>query len=329
MQWMFEEPWLSLTLGSLLLLVLIVLIARHCIYRYNYAIDRFMELTNNIMVITDKEEILKVNHTGLNFFGFRTIEEMKQDHKYIAKFFEEVQENITEPKVIHGKRWVVDVTQKNIQDIKIKMKQFDYCEDPSSVLEQYFNLRVSRISPNRYFLTFNNVTGLVREKVSIQARADHDTLTGIYNRLKFNELFGEMLGRGMHFDENFSVILFDIDHFKSINDEKGHAVGDSVLRELARLVKLQMRKNDVLARWGGEEFVILSRFTTDVQAKRFADRLRKEIQNYHFDHMDRAITCSFGVTQYESRDDSNTIFERADKALYEAKKQGRNRVILV
>jgi len=326
--WTLEEQWIPLTLGSAVLLLLVYIIARHCILRYNNTLDKFMDYSNSIMVLTDKEEILKVNRAGLNFFGFRTLEEMLQNHKHIIKFFEEVTEKVTDKKVIHGKRWVVDVAKKGHQDIKVKMKPFGYCNDSSSSLEQYFNLRVNSVASGRYLLTFDNVTGLVREKDSIKEKAEHDPLTGVFNRLKFDDLFDEMFGRAMHFNETFSIVLFDIDHFKQINDSYGHTVGDSVLRELARLVRLQLRKNDLLARWGGEEFIILSRLTTDIQAKQLADRLRKVIESYRFDHLQTKVTCSFGVTQYYAEDKESDIFERADKALYDAKKRGRNRVVV-
>ncbi|MCH9740971.1 MAG: GGDEF domain-containing protein, partial [Epsilonproteobacteria bacterium] len=125
----------------------------------------------------------------------------------------------------------------------------------------------------------------------------------------------------------FSIILFDIDYFKCINDTYGHNAGDKVLVELARLVNLGLRESDIFARWGGEEFVILSRYSTAHQAQLLASRLRKDIESYSFDIV-KKMTCSFGVTQFKADDSKAQLFNRVDDALYEAKDNGRNQVVL-
>jgi len=118
--------------------------------------------------------------------------------------------------------------------------------------------------------------------------------------------------------------MCDIDLFKKINDTYGHLVGDIVLKELAQLLKSRVRKGDIVARWGGEEFV----FVFDVgleMGKKIVDNLRKDIATTLFSEVG-SVSCSFGMTELREDDSVDTIIQRADDALYEAKENGRNRV---
>ena len=155
--------------------------------------------------------------------------------------------------------------------------------------------------------------------------ATTDPLTGILNRRRFTEIFQAEINRSRRYRSPTSVIIFDIDHFKSINDTHGHGVGDEVLREVTRRVGAATRDVDVFARWGGEEFIILTPSCDLRCAMEFAERLRALISATEFPHAGH-ITCSFGVAQYQEGDDMIKIIEKADRKLYEAKNKGRNRV---
>ncbi len=126
----------------------------------------------------------------------------------------------------------------------------------------------------------------------------------------------------------FSIIIFDIDHFKRFNDTFGHLKGDEVLVAVCDIVKLNIRKTDVFARWGEEEFVILLPNTPIDKAEILAQNLRKYIENISMDEVD-TITASFGISEYKPGDIEKTIFHRADEALYKAKENGRNQVVTV
>jgi diguanylate cyclase (GGDEF)-like protein len=119
--------------------------------------------------------------------------------------------------------------------------------------------------------------------------------------------------------------MFDIDGFKDINDIHGHDVGDSVLKELSRLVSSHIRSDDIFARWGGEEFMIIVNVDV-VIAEQFANKLRQIIEDHTFKHID-TLTCSFGVTRYKEGDKTEQILKRADTMLYSAKKSGKNCVV--
>jgi diguanylate cyclase (GGDEF)-like protein len=122
-------------------------------------------------------------------------------------------------------------------------------------------------------------------------------------------------------------VLYDVDNFKAVNDTHGHQIGDKVLVQLSRFVPSLLRNADVLARWGGEEFVILTPGSNGQMAYQAAEKLRNAIEQVKFDQIE-TLTCSFGVAQYVYGDTAETLISRADDALYRAKLKGRNRVEL-
>ena len=152
-----------------------------------------------------------------------------------------------------------------------------------------------------------------------------DHLTKIFNRKKFDDIFSEELILANLSNKKLSLILLDIDHFKSINDTYGHDAGDKVLISLACLIQLYIRDSDIFARWGGEEFVILMPKADKTNALKKAELIRNAIQIHTFDEVGH-LTCSFGVSNYELGDSDLTMFKRADNALYLSKENGRNRV---
>lgn len=153
-----------------------------------------------------------------------------------------------------------------------------------------------------------------------------DSLTKLYNRTKTDKVIEEEILRMDRTRSKFSVILFDIDHFKSVNDIHGHQVGDRVLMDMAQIVKRAIRKTDIVGRWGGEEFIIICTETDLDGAITVAEKVRQSIEEHRFEEVG-VVTCSFGVSESTRTDTPNTIVGRADEALYKAKKGGRNRVI--
>jgi diguanylate cyclase len=156
-----------------------------------------------------------------------------------------------------------------------------------------------------------------------------DPLTGVYNRRAYDKRIKEELQRFMRYGSPFSIVILDVDHFKSVNDLYGHAVGDLCLKEIIIRVQPMLRESDFLARFGGEEFVVLLPETERKGAGEAAEKLRQSIEKTEFLHRgDKvAITISLGVTQVTSDDQApDSLFTRVDQALYRAKNEGRNRV---
>jgi diguanylate cyclase (GGDEF)-like protein len=155
--------------------------------------------------------------------------------------------------------------------------------------------------------------------------SNQDHLTGIFNRKKFYDELHKEIDRVTRYNQKLSIIMFDVDHFKSVNDTYGHQVGDIVLQDISEIVHKAIRKTDVFARYGGEEFTLLMPGTSQQGAYDIAERLRFEIEEHSFPSAGK-ITCSFGVAEIDEHDNSDTFVKKADVALYKAKDKGRNRV---
>ncbi len=165
------------------------------------------------------------------------------------------------------------------------------------------------------------------QKKRLEIEATTDPLTKIANRLKFDTVFSEYSELSKRYGDSLSLILFDVDNFKMINDTFGHKVGDNVLIALAKLVNKEVRKSDIFARWGGEEFVILAPQADLKQAMNLAEKLRETIENYNFPEIGK-LTCSFGVAEYKKGYSLKDLVKEADDALYKAKRGGKNRVCI-
>jgi diguanylate cyclase (GGDEF)-like protein len=165
-----------------------------------------------------------------------------------------------------------------------------------------------------------------RTAKALKILATTDPLTKIANRHKLNMVMEILIHRSQRYALPLSVIFFDIDHFKEINDKLGHETGDEILVELSKLVTRTIRSADLFARWGGEEFIIVLPETNRTQAKALAEKLRHIIEEHHF-VITAKLTCSFGVTQLHKDDTEASLLKRVDTALYSAKDSGRNRVI--
>ena len=172
-----------------------------------------------------------------------------------------------------------------------------------------------------YFNRSVTSNSILRQKnKSLQTMLQIDPLTKVFNR---NALYSDV--DSILEAENLSIVIFDIDLFKSVNDTHGHNIGDDVLRVLAQMVNHSIREKDALYRWGGEEFLVICKETSIGEAIAIAEILRSQIENYVFGS-DVRITGSFGVTKKLPTDTIRSLIHRADLALYEAKRSGRNRV---
>jgi diguanylate cyclase (GGDEF)-like protein len=153
-----------------------------------------------------------------------------------------------------------------------------------------------------------------------------DSLTELYNRRFFDTVLDTIV-KEFERGENLWLIMFDIDFFKSVNDDFGHNTGDMVLREFAAVCRRLIRTRDILARWGGEEFCIIVREMDQKSIVQFTERIRESIEKFNFS-VDRTITASFGIARYKYGESAGDFIQRVDNALYNAKNSGRNRVIV-
>jgi len=162
----------------------------------------------------------------------------------------------------------------------------------------------------------------------VQQMAELDGLTGIYNRRHLERRLVGELDRMARYQHGMAVLMVDIDHFKRVNDEFGHLLGDEVLRHISVLFTNNLRKLDILCRFGGEEFAILLPETIGENARKVAEKLRHKVEAYNFAGVPRPVTVSIGHADYpEHGRTRDELIKSADAALYAAKQAGRNRVV--
>jgi diguanylate cyclase (GGDEF)-like protein/PAS domain S-box-containing protein len=175
--------------------------------------------------------------------------------------------------------------------------------------------------------TNRDVTQQKRVEKQLHRLSTTDALTGAYNRRMFIDLLTREMQRAQRYGAVFSLIMFDIDRFKMVNDRYGHDAGDRVLVEVVEVSRKTIRSTDILSRWGGEEFMVLLPQTDSEKALAMGERLRKAIAHHSFADVD-ALTISVGVTSLRQLDSIDVLLKRVDEALYAAKNGGRNRVML-
>ncbi|MDC7219067.1 MAG: diguanylate cyclase [Spirochaetales bacterium] len=161
----------------------------------------------------------------------------------------------------------------------------------------------------------------------LEAAVVTDKLTGLYNRNRIDSLLENEINRANRYNSVFSLIISDIDHFKTINDTYGHLMGDEILVKAAVVFKSLFRNTDFAGRWGGDELVVILPETEAGEAINIAEKLRKSIEQIEFEEGIQ-ITTSLGVAEFKPGDSASDLFQRADRALYQAKNAGRNKAAL-
>lgn len=214
--------------------------------------------------------------------------------------------------------------------------------DHSTQIELFTNTSLEAIAHETDNIIMNNLMldmiqknaalnkELTQKLKEIRLLSVTDQLTGLFNRRKFIEVLTNEFDRLKRYAHPFTIIMFDIDHFKNVNDTYGHDVGDFVLTELSNVVKTNLRHSDTIARWGGEEFMILAPETTKQIGENLAEKIRAVLEKHDFSPVPR-LTCSFGVINCNDPSQANVtlLTKSVDEALYRAKDSGRNRVVSV
>lgn len=206
------------------------------------------------------------------------------------------------------------IAGKNLGEIQFSRKK-PFSESESVQMEY---LLASLLNPLH--------NALMYKKALITAM--QDPLTGLSNRVGFKQALERESDLAHRHQTPFALIMLDIDHFKSVNDNHGHLIGDCVLRDIAQACRDCVRSSDMLYRYGGEEFVLLLSNTTPEGAKLLAERIRRKIENNQFAYGETRLsaTVSLGVANLTAQENGEQLLNRADKALYQAKLDGRNRV---
>ncbi|HIJ86687.1 MAG TPA: diguanylate cyclase [Desulfuromonadales bacterium] len=202
-----------------------------------------------------------------------------------------------------------------------------------SKLQVFRELYLQRKVIERFY---TNLEQLIEERTSelkeanktISLLAATDELTSLFNRRYFNECLHGAVSAARRHTYPLAMIMIDLDHFKSVNDTYGHSAGDLILKTFSDLLRDIIRTEDVAARWGGEEFIVLLPHTASEAAAALAERIRTAFEKQTVGAKAINLSASFGVVQLQESDDADILIRRADTALYQAKNAGRNRVVL-
>jgi len=279
---------------------------------------KIIDNSPNIVMLADKSGIVEVNRTFFKYFrSFKDINEFSSQYSCVCEFFEK--EDGCLEKSRDGQRWVdfLITHQGTKHKAKINIEGEIY----------YFLVSASSIDKK------NGIAAVILSEISEQVKAKkaltlltlNDSLTNIGNRRFFDQKLKEHISLSERYNTPFSLLVLDIDFFKKINDKYGHDIGDKVLINFTHLIKSSLRKGDIFARVGGEEFAILLPLTTKDKAYVLAQKLRGTVEN---SEGIISITVSVGLVQHEKGDDEQLLFKRADAVLYKAKEGGRNKVVL-
>ncbi|WP_281951385.1 sensor domain-containing diguanylate cyclase [Nitrosophilus kaiyonis] len=219
---------------------------------------------------------------------------------------------------------------------------FDY-----NYLDKFYHIKIVPIKKDNILI---GIAGIIEDRTEFKRKVDDllelneylkkrctifenlsmiDPLTQVYNKRKFNNILEKEIERAKRYNEPLSLILFDIDNFKNINDKYGHLTGDIVLKSIIDSVKSNIRKIDILSRIGGDEFAIIVPNTNIENSINLARKLNSDIEKIKIKNIKEKISCSFGVAEYKKNENFTDFFKRADNALYKSKKEGKNRISFI
>jgi len=271
---------------------------------------------DDLIFFKDKDlKYLGCNEAFLNLIGKESVEEIlgKSD-------FDILPNGIAKTCNISDKEMIEE------NDIKIS---YEWIPRPSGDMGYHSTKKI----PFKYNETDIGVLGITRDITELylneqkfKAQAYIDELTQLNNRKSYNERLKELISLKKRYNKSFSMLMYDIDNFKNINDTYGHIVGDTVLVKMSELVKSHLRENDYIFRIGGEEFVILLPETNLEDTKKVASKISKSIEKDLKYITDKTITVSMGVSEVNESDNEDTIFKRVDDLLYKSKNSGKNKV---
>ncbi len=287
-------------------------------------IKSILDAQDNIVIVTDGNNIHNINKRFLEFFNYKDLEDFQSSRKEISGYFLKGEGVFNTEVLSNGEHWFqYMMLHLNEIDRIVKMKR------QSDGNERIFTVNIDNFEEKDeyYVISFTDITELKEKSNLLEYQATHDTLTGLFNRQKFHDIFSKEVRRDKRYKNSLSMIIYDIDHFKQVNDTYGHLIGDDILRDISKLVASTIREHDTVVRWGGEEFIILLPQTNLEGAINTAKKLQDVIASYENSNLNKPITLSFGVTLLKDDDTEDSIIKRADEALYEAKRSGRNKIV--
>ncbi len=286
-------------------------------------LQTIIDAQKSLIITRSHEKILNVNRAFLEFFNIDSLDDFLHNHSCISEFFATDDPEYAIVEKERTDQWITHILRNPLEQHKVKI----YKNGEPHIFS--VEAKVSRLHTlYRIVITLTDISAIELERKSLIIDATTDPLTKVANRLKFDMLLKQQIELSDRYNYNFCTIMLDVDNFKHINDTYGHAVGDEVLERLADTLRRNVRRSDTVARWGGEEFVVILPHTRLVTGIKIAEKLRKKIASIEGEDIP-AFTCSFGVSEYRKGESVEAFMHGVDNKLYKAKRNGKNCVVSV
>ena len=285
-------------------------------------IKSILDAQENIVIVTNRAEITNTNKKFLEFFGIENFERFKEEKKDIFDFFHEEFGFITRNQMEKEECWLKYIKDLPEVDRVVKIKN-------SSKEEKLFTINIDYYENKEHYYIFSltDIT-LIKEKSNLlEYQSSHDKLTGLFNKNKFDEFYEKEVKRAKRYKNDLSIILFDIDGYREIIEIHKSKIGDIILKEISQIISNSIREQDISARWGGEEFLVLLPQTNLEGAKIVANKINTTVFEHLFTENQLKLTGSFGVSELYENDDEKTFMARVNKLLFESKNTGKSVVI--
>jgi len=280
-------------------------------------LERFIETQDNILFLTDGEEISFANKKFFDFLGYQDLTSFKKIHHSISELF------IKDDAFFYlgsNKNWIEEI------------QKLEHSKRVVSIVDKHFQTYTFSVSINRFddklkIVSLTDITQTMLEHFQLKEKTIHDQLTGALNREYFKQNIKQLISSAKHAKKALGIAFLDIDYFKRVNDTYGHDVGDYVLQELVKTIQAHIQESDQFIRWGGEEFILITQTKSFQTLQEKLETIRKLIENTKFKTIGYQ-TCSIGATIYNTNETIEATIKRADQALYKAKENGRNGVVV-
>ena len=285
-------------------------------------INSILDAQENIVIVTNKEEITNINKKFLEFFGIESFEKFKEAKKDIFDLFHEEFGFITRNQMEKQECWLKYIKELPEIDRIVKIKNHKNEERLFTINIDYYENK-----EHYYIFSLTDIT-LIKEKANLlEYQSSHDKLTGLFNKNKFDEFYEKEVKRSKRYKNDLSIILFDIDGYREIIEIHKSEIGDIILKEISQIISNSIREQDISARWGGEEFLVLLPQTNLEGAKIVANKINTTVFEHLFTENQLKLTGSFGVSELYENDDEKTFMARVNKLLFESKNTGKSVVI--
>ena len=283
-------------------------------------LEKLIETQDNIVILTNGKEIKFANYKFFDFLEFENLETFKKHHKCICEFFIENDRFFHLKKINTNDNWIVKImeleeSKRIVSIIRKDSKQY------------VFSVNVNKFDEDNMIISFTDISQTIFENIYLEEKILHDKLTTAYNREYFDKNYKKFIYESLENNTKLALAIIDIDYFKKVNDTFGHDIGDDVLIKFVETIQNNLRKDDILVRWGGEEFVLILQLDSQKDLEKKLEHLRKAIEIEFFPKINN-LTCSIGASIYQDSENTLKTIKRADEVLYKEKTAGRNRVLI-